>query len=502
MNFTTVRNIFLILVLILVGGSTSANAACAPQWDALLNKLTYVCGVAGATGATGATGPAGATGATGPAGTGATGPTGPAGSTGATGPTGPAGSNGAAGATGPTGPAGSNGAAGATGPTGPTGATGATGPAGAGTAGLETTRTSDTRIDISAGKTTNGTKPTDHVAAYCVLSATSSSSEVFVYIEGGVMKCGHAGASTLTGTNATAVTGITDFPDDTTPISRTPYTALVFGTVADKRPNISTSIYTPGDGLGRTRNADGSYTLSVDGTVYLVSSGTTVPGSCADTRRVFIDTDAASGAKFNYCNGSTYESISGGSSTAIETAFYQPWGMLPQNGGNLTTVFSANEIRCQRFNLTYPQIFNGVSLPIQNGLDASKGAKFAISNAAGTTWLHQTATFNTTAAINERAAFAGAPITVQPGSYYLCMTTDSTVIASETVGGGFFGSERSEWCTQTNSGLSPAVAGTATGGVGSNLTVAFGASMGSLTQYACNSGTNHLAAKFMRMYLY
>jgi hypothetical protein len=83
----------------------------------------------GDVGPTGATGPQGPQGLTGP--TCATGPQGPQGLTGPSGATGPQGPQGLTGATGATGPQGPQGLQGDTGPTGPTGPQGSTGPTGA-----------------------------------------------------------------------------------------------------------------------------------------------------------------------------------------------------------------------------------------------------------------------------------------------------------------------------------------------------------------------------------
>lgn len=76
-----------------------------------------------------------------------------------------------------------------------------------------------------------------------------------------------------------------------------------------------------GTGLTVSSEGTGGTTLAVSTAVIpQYATSTTVPGSCASYGLFYFDTDAASGGKLYYCNGSTYEGIgaSSGASAALD----------------------------------------------------------------------------------------------------------------------------------------------------------------------------------------
>jgi hypothetical protein len=86
--------------------------------------------------------------------------------------------------------------------------------------------------------------------------------------------------------------------------------------------------YTAGTGLNLAANA-----FSVNTSVIpSFASSTTVPGSCTAVGQFYFDTDASSGAKMSYCNGSTYEQVSGGPGGAVESVFTRTGAVVAAAG--------------------------------------------------------------------------------------------------------------------------------------------------------------------------
>ena len=77
----------------------------------------------------------------------------------------------------------------------------------------------------------------------------------------------------------------------------------------------------------------GAVECGVDGTVVRVLAGTVVPGSCTDTKQLFIKTNAASGQKLYYCNGTAYE--------AVVTPATVAWGGITGTLSNQTDLQTA-----------------------------------------------------------------------------------------------------------------------------------------------------------------
>jgi hypothetical protein len=125
--------------------------------------------------------------------------------------------------------------------------------------------------------------------------------------------------------------------------------------------------------------------------------------------------------------------------------------------------------------------------------------KFAVASQSGTI-LHKTSTITTCGGGTVCQAAFSASITLTPGSYYLGITTDSTGFQTGQVSTILL--PASQFCELSNQATAPLVAGTGTAGSGTIGSVDFAASMGTLTSYPCNSGTNTLIAKFHDMYFY
>ena len=188
----------------------------------------------------------------------------------------------------------------------------------------------------------------------------------------------------------------------------------------------------------------------------------------------------------------------GGGSTSITPGRYPLWGFLTLNGGNATTSFAANETRWHQFHLQTGMVLSGAGMRAGTGLGASKGLRFAIANPSGTI-LYKTAV-NTTCASGSACEAAFSPsITLPAGAYYIGLTTDSTILNSEQSNAFVNGTLV---CAQSNTGTAPYVAGTGTAGSGAGSSVDFGAAMGTLATYACNSGLNALVGKFHDMYVF
>lgn len=137
---------------------------------------------------------------------------------------------------------------------------------------------------------------------------------------GGALKVA-AGTLTISGSGFTDISPATDFSGvpSVTELASATVTSSAFASVTDSGRVLSSNDRpVAGDGVDVSINGDGRPEVKVNSSVARAASSTTVPGSCSSTSQFYIDTDAASGAKFNYCNGSTYEGVSGsGSAPAI-----------------------------------------------------------------------------------------------------------------------------------------------------------------------------------------
>lgn len=205
---------------------------------------------------------------------------------------------------------------------------------------------------------------------------------------------------------------------------------------------------------------------------------------------------SASSTTFWRGDGTWATPASGGT---ITTQYFFPWGYRRNNGGNNTTAFAANETRWFLFLLPVSSSFTGAGVRSTAAMGVSKGVRYAIANTSGTI-LHKTAVVTTNSSNDlQQAAFTGT-ITLDAGYYYFGVTTDSTSWATEqTIGGNTDGNSL---CKIVDAGGSPKFAGTGTAGSGSAGSVDFGASMGTLTTFTCNSGANSFLGNSHDLFLY
>jgi hypothetical protein len=140
------------------------------------------------------------------------------------------------------------------------------------------------------------------------LTGTNTSGTVFWYLSPSqVLTAGQSSAATLTcSTGCTAVTGITAFPPDATPLWQTTFTANVWDAInratMDKRAFLSRNVIASGAGvLSAADPTTGIQTLSTDPTIvprFFTGSGAPA-GNCTAGRDLYTDT---SGAHLYFCS--------------------------------------------------------------------------------------------------------------------------------------------------------------------------------------------------------
>lgn len=356
-------------------------------------------------------------------------------------------------------------------------------------------------LTVSACTARNGSLDVSVSSCTSSLSGTSASGTVYAYLSGdGTFMLGHATAATLTCSGWSVASDVSAFPSDGLPLFTATFSSNVWnsGSVTPYRRLLDRDPYVAGSGLASSNNPSTGVTmLQVDSAQiprYFAASG--VPSqNCTQGRDFYLNT--ATSTLYQCTSTDTWASIGGGGGT-ITPKRYPLWGLLALNGGNTTSAFSANETRWHQFHLQVGMVVSGVGMRASTGLGASKGLRFAIADTSGTI-LHKTAV-NTTCASSSlcEAAFSSA-ITLAAGVYYVGVTTDSTILNTEQSNAFLNGTVT---CAQSDAGSSPKIAGTGTSGSGTVGSVDFGASMGTLTTYACNGGSNTLVVKFHDMYFY
>jgi hypothetical protein len=135
-----------------------------------------------------------------------------------------------------------------------------------------------------------------------------------VYLDSGLtLRFGYdSGITGLTcSTVAECTSAITAFPSDSLPLYSCTVSTNAFNSCALATPGMRRDIVEGQSGIVVTTTS-GKYQIAVTSAVVQVTPGTVVPGSCTSVSQVFIKTDASSGQKFWYCNGSTYEQVQSG----------------------------------------------------------------------------------------------------------------------------------------------------------------------------------------------
>lgn len=361
-------------------------------------------------------------------------------------------------------------------------------------------------MTLNACSARNGNLDVSVGACTASLTGTSASGIVYAYMSGdGTFTLGHSTAATLTCTGWTVATGVSAFPADALPLYTASFAANAWNTagVTPFRRMVGRDAYAAGDGLiSSNSSTTGITTLQVDAAqIPRYFTGTGVPSqNCAAGRDFYLNTVSA--ALYSCTAANTWSAVGsgggGGGSTTITPRRYPLWGFLALNGGNATTTFAANETRWQQFHIQSAMTVTGIGMRASTGLGASKGLRFAVADTSGAI-LYKTAVNTTCSSSSLCEAAFSSPITLPAGVYYAGITTDSTVLVTEQTTAFLNGTVV---CAQSNAGTTPQVAGTGTTGSGASTAVDFGASMGSLSTYACNSGTNVLVGKFHDLYLY
>lgn len=365
---------------------------------------------------------------------------------------------------------------------------------------LKVSYSSGTVLNLAAGSARIGNVTTAFTAATATLSGTVASSTAYVYVSSaGVLTVGHNGAATITCSGCTTATGVSAFPADSLPLATATYTSSAWDVsgVTDRRAINSRSPLAAGDGIALTSEASGTTTVSTDSTVVpRYSTGSGAPSAnCTQGRDFYLNT---ANSTLYQCTATNTWGVVG--TAAGSLGRYYPWGLQGQSSANQTTTFAANETRWHLFQLPYSITITGVGIRAHAGFTSgTKGLKFAVANQSGTI-LHKTSTITTCGGGTVCQAAFSASITLTPGSYYLGITTDSTGFQTGQVSNIL--QQASQFCELSNQATAPLVAGTGTAGSGTIGSVDFAASMGTLTSYPCNSGTNTLIAKFHDMYFY
>jgi hypothetical protein len=363
-------------------------------------------------------------------------------------------------------------------------------------------------LTVGACSARNGSLDVNINACTASLTGTIASGVAYGYLSAdGTYTLGHSAASTLQCSGWSVDTGVSAFPTDALPLFTASFAANSWNTggVTPFRRMVSRDPYVAGDGLTSSNNTSTGITvLQVDSAqIPRYFTGSAVPTqNCMLGRDLFLNT--STGTLYQCTATNVWSALGsgggggGGGSSTIAPRRYPLWGLLTLNGGNATSAFSANETRWHQVHLQSGMTVTGIGMRATTGLGASRGLRFAVANTSGTI-LHKTAV-NTTCSSGSlcEAAFSSS-VTLAAGVYYIGVTTDSTILTSEQMSAFLNGTVV---CAQSNAGTGPQVAGNGTVGSGASSTVDFGASMGSLSSYACNSGTNVLVGKFHDMYFY
>lgn len=317
--------------------------------------------------------------------------------------------------------------------------------------GFSASISSSTVLAITAGISRVGTDVTSTDASTATISGSTSTSTAYAYIDSsGVPTIGHNGASTITSAQYLVVTGISGFPDGSQPLFEAQYVSNAWTSVVNKLANTSRSVLTSGVGILITENAGGDQVVSATG------------------------------------------------GAAISPTIFLPHGTLGVNLAAAQSTFTANQTRWTRFTLPQRSSFTGMGLTARLGIGGGKGLRFAIADTSGAI-LYKTSV-NTTCAGQStcRAAFSSV-ITLDPGDYYIGLTTDST--AFYTSRPTLIADEEGPIC-QAVELASPAYSGTGTIGTGAGASVDFGASMGSITSWSCDNSSNTFLSGYYDVYLY
>ena len=345
----------------------------------------------------------------------------------------------------------------------------------------------------------------DASAPACTLSltGTSASGTVYGFVSGsGLFTVGHNSAATLNCAGWTAATGVTSFPDDALPLFTATFSSNSWtpGGVTPYRRLVGRDAYAAGDGLSSSNSsATGVTTLNVDSTqIPRYFTGSAVPSqNCTQGRDFYLNTATATLYQCTATN--SWAAVgSGGGGATVTAQRYLPWGVMQSAGGNATAVLAANETRWHQFHLTVQMTVSGIGMRAVQGIGAGKGLRFAIASSAGSI-LYKTGANTTCASAALCQASLPSAATLPAGVYYLGMTTDSVTFATGQLNALH---QDNTLCALSNSGTAPFVAGIGTPGTGASSAVDFPASMGTLTTYVCNSGTNTQITKFHDTYLF
>ena len=362
-------------------------------------------------------------------------------------------------------------------------------------------------MTVAACAARNGTANVS--AAACALSLTGATASGIMYgfLSGtGILTLGHSSAATLNCASWTVATGVSSFPDDSLPLFTAAFSSNVWttGGVTPYRRLVSREAYTAGDGLSSSNNsATGVTTIQVDSAqIPRYFTGTAAPSqNCTQGRDLYLNTVSATLYQCTAAN--TWTTVGsggggGGGAAAITAQRYLPWGVMRSTGSNSTAVLAANETRWHQFHLTVQMTLSGIGLRSTVGIGAGTGLRFAIANQAGSI-LHKTAVTTTCSSVSLCQASLPSAAVLPAGVYYLGVTTDSATFRTGQLNAL---AEDGILCALSNAGTAPFIAGTGTPGTGTSSSVDFPASMGTLTPYVCNSGTNTLITKFHDMYLF
>lgn len=174
---------------------------------------------------------------------------------------------------------------------------------------------------LAAGKRRIGNNSFS-LASFCEATPTAGTGRMFLYTARG-------GAFTIAWEAAITATLTTPSSCVTATVAAFPLTSMPAGFCdVNSGAIISSSDCTDLNVIGRdftlagfglATTGDGP-TLSVDtALITSFSSSTTVPGSCTSWGQVYFDTDAATGGKYFYCNGTTltYEGVGAGSGASV-----------------------------------------------------------------------------------------------------------------------------------------------------------------------------------------
>jgi hypothetical protein len=347
----------------------------------------------------------------------------------------------------------------------------------------------------------------DISAPACTLSLTGANASgiVYAFVSGsGLFTVGHNSAATLDCAGWTVANGVSAFPDDAFPLFTAMFSSNTWtvGGVTRYRRMVGRDRFAAGDGLSSSNNsATGVTTLLVDSSqIPRYFTGSAVPSqNCTQGRDFYLHT--ATSTLYQCASANTWAALGsggGGGAATVTPQRYLPWGVMRSTGSNSTAVFAPNETRWHQVHLTVQMNVSGIGIKSTDGIGGGKGLRFAIANPAGSI-LYKTGVATTCASNSLCEASLPSTATLPAGVYYLGMTTDSVTLKTGQLNAL---AEDGILCALSNAGTAPFVAGMGTPGTGTSSAVDFPASMGALTSYACNGGTNTLITKFHDMYLF